>query len=91
MFVHGTAARPSPRTPRSNPATCPIAGKTGRDQNANSSEMFRGSPVTRARYSGFLRNVAVAMGNAGCEKFRGPLKRWAQSEDPLVAEPPAGH
>ena len=26
--------------------------------------MFRGTPLTRARYSGFLRNVAVAMGNA---------------------------
>jgi epoxyqueuosine reductase len=26
-------------------------------------EMFRGTPVTRARYSGFLRNVAVAMEN----------------------------
>ena len=26
--------------------------------------MFRGTPVMRARYSGFLRNVAVAMGNA---------------------------
>src|SRR5581483_1683229 len=25
--------------------------------------MFRGTPVTRAKYSGFLRNVAMAMGN----------------------------
>jgi epoxyqueuosine reductase len=30
--------------------------------------MFRDSPVTRARYSGFLRNVAVAMGNRPLEK-----------------------
>ncbi len=36
--------------------------------------MFRGTPVSRARYSGFLRNVAVAMGNAGAEKFRAPLE-----------------
>jgi epoxyqueuosine reductase len=48
-------------------------------------EMFRDSPVTRARYRGFLRNVAIAMGNAGLEKFREPLGRLAQSEDPLVA------
>jgi epoxyqueuosine reductase len=48
--------------------------------------MFRGSPVTRARYSGFLRNVAVAMGNAGLAEFRGPLERLAQSADPLVAD-----
>ena len=38
--------------------------------------MFRGTPVTRARYSGFLRNVAVAMGNARLEKFRAPLESW---------------
>jgi epoxyqueuosine reductase len=48
--------------------------------------MFRGSPVTRARYSGFLRNVAVAMGNGGLTEFRGPLERLAQSGDPVVAE-----
>ena len=48
--------------------------------------MFRGTPVSRARYRGFLRNVAVAMGNAGAEKFRAPLESMAQSEDPVVAE-----
>jgi epoxyqueuosine reductase len=48
--------------------------------------LFRGTPVTRARYSGFLRNVAVAMGNAGLETFRQPLEKLAASEDPLVAE-----
>jgi epoxyqueuosine reductase len=30
-------------------------------------EMFRGSPVTRARYEGFRRNVAVALRNAGLQ------------------------
>jgi epoxyqueuosine reductase len=48
--------------------------------------LFRGTPVIRARYSGFLRNVAIAMGNLGLEKFRGPLERLAVSSDPLVAE-----
>ena len=48
--------------------------------------MFRGTAVTRARYSGFLRNVAVAMGNSGREEFRAPLERLAQSEDEVVAE-----
>jgi epoxyqueuosine reductase len=48
--------------------------------------MFRGSPVSRARYSGFLRNVAVAMGSRGLEKFRAPLERLAASSDPVVAE-----
>ncbi len=49
-------------------------------------EMFRGSPVTRSRYSGFLRNVAVAMGNAPSERFRPALERLASSPDSVVAE-----
>jgi epoxyqueuosine reductase len=49
-------------------------------------EMFCGTPVTRARYSGFLRNVAIAMGNSRLEKFREPLERLAQSADTVVAE-----
>ncbi len=48
--------------------------------------IFRSTPVSRARYRGFLRNVAVAMGNAGLENFREPLRKLAASEDPLVAE-----
>jgi epoxyqueuosine reductase len=48
--------------------------------------MFRGSAVTRARYSGFLRNVAIAMGNRGLPQFRAPLEKLAASEDPVVAE-----
>jgi epoxyqueuosine reductase len=48
--------------------------------------LYRGTPVTRARYSGFLRNVAVAMGNRRLEKFRAPLQNLAASRDPVVAE-----
>jgi epoxyqueuosine reductase len=48
--------------------------------------MFWNSSVSRAKYRGFLRNVAVAMGNARLAKFRDPLKKLAASEDPLVAE-----
>lgn len=48
--------------------------------------MFRGTPVPRAKYRGFLRNVAVAMGNAGLEKFRQPLQMLAAFPDPIVAE-----
>ena len=47
-------------------------------------DMFRHSPVRRARYTGFLRNVAAAMGNAGLEKFRAPLEQLAASPDPVV-------
>jgi epoxyqueuosine reductase len=48
--------------------------------------MFRGTAITRARYSGFLRNVAVAMGNRGLPQFRAPLERLSASADPVVAE-----
>ena len=47
---------------------------------------FRTSPVERAKYAGFLRNVAIAMGNAGLEKFREPLEHLAAFPNPLVAE-----
>jgi epoxyqueuosine reductase len=49
-------------------------------------DMFRGTPVTRARYTGFLRNVAVAMGNSGEVRFRTPLQKLVASHDALVAE-----
>jgi epoxyqueuosine reductase len=48
--------------------------------------LFRGTPVRRAKYSGFLRNVAAAMGNSGLEKFRPPLEKLADSTDALIAE-----
>lgn len=48
--------------------------------------MFQTTPVTRARYQGFLRNVCVAMGNAGEARFREPLERLAASADAVVAE-----
>jgi len=49
-------------------------------------EMFRSSPIQRAKYAGFLRNVAIAMGNSGQPKFREPLERLAAFPDELVAE-----
>jgi epoxyqueuosine reductase len=49
-------------------------------------ELFRGSAVKRARYSGFLRNVAIAMGNARVPQFRQSLERLSASADPVVAD-----
>lgn len=49
-------------------------------------EMFHASPVQRAKYAGFLRNVAIAMGNSGNEKFREPLEKLAALPNELVAE-----
>jgi epoxyqueuosine reductase len=44
------------------------------------------SPLARAKYSGLMRNVAVAMGNLGLERFREPLERLAASSNEMVAE-----
>ena len=49
-------------------------------------ELFRGSPVERTKYQGFLRNVAVAMGNAALPAFQSPLEKLAAMEDPVIAE-----
>ena len=48
--------------------------------------MFRDTPISRARYSGFLRNVATAMGNSGRNDFRAPLEKLAVCGDPVVAD-----
>ena len=47
---------------------------------------YAATPVSRARYRGFLRNVAVAMGNSRNGKFRVALERLASHADPEVAE-----
>jgi epoxyqueuosine reductase len=49
-------------------------------------DLFRDTPLSRAKYRGFLRNVAVAMGNARLEKFQDPLEKLAQCGDAMVEE-----
>ena len=49
-------------------------------------ERFTGTPVLRAKRSGLLRNVAVALGN-GCDSSAVPvLKKAARDPDPLIRE-----
>ncbi len=48
-------------------------------------ELFAKSPVNRIRYRGFIRNVIVAMGNAGSPEFRPVLERLAANADEIVA------
>ena len=47
---------------------------------------YASTPLERSRYAGFLRNVAVAMGNSGEPRFEEPLRRLAASEDEVVSE-----
>lgn len=49
-------------------------------------ERYRGSPVWRAKHEGFLRNVAVAMGNSGDSRYIPALRTLAEQAGPLVAE-----
>jgi len=48
-------------------------------------EAFRDTALARPKYTGFLRNVAIAMGNSGLERFREPLERLAALPDELVS------
>ncbi|HLH38395.1 MAG TPA: tRNA epoxyqueuosine(34) reductase QueG [Bryobacteraceae bacterium] len=49
-------------------------------------EAFRHTALARPKYAGFLRNVAVAMGNSGLPRFRQSLERLAAHPDATVAE-----
>jgi epoxyqueuosine reductase len=61
---------------------------------------FGATPVSRPKRRGFLRNVALAMGNERAPRHRPDLERLAADADPVVAEqarwslaqlPPDGH
>jgi epoxyqueuosine reductase len=49
-------------------------------------EVFRGSPVKRAKYSGLRRNAVVALGNSGDPEALPVLQGMARDADPVVAE-----
>lgn len=49
-------------------------------------ETFRGSPVKRVRFNGLRRNLAVAMGNSGDERFLPILEELGHDADAIVAE-----
>ena len=46
---------------------------------------YRSAPVARSKYRGFLRNVAVAMGNSRLHRFRSALRKLSESSDSLIA------
>jgi epoxyqueuosine reductase len=47
---------------------------------------FFGSPVKRAKFSGLLRNVAIAMGNSGRAEFLPRLREWRTGNDETLAD-----
>src|SRR5437868_5310273 len=70
------------RTQMVNPALDWLAGMDA----AEFKRWFKGSPVERTRRKRLLRNVAVAMGNSGEQRFAAQLEAWALAEDPVLAE-----
>ncbi len=47
---------------------------------------FAHSPIKRAKYRGWLRNLAVTMGNSGDRRFIPKLQELSQHDDPVVRE-----
>ncbi len=53
---------------------------------AGFSRLFNGSPVQRAKWAGFRRNLAIAMGNSRQQRFVPILTQWSSDTDPVLAE-----
>jgi epoxyqueuosine reductase len=49
-------------------------------------DLFRDSPIRRAKRRGFLRNVCVALGNVGTDEDLPALRIAAHDDEPVVAE-----
>jgi epoxyqueuosine reductase len=67
----------------------PLAPLLAELANLSSEEfrsMSRSSAVARQKYTGFLRNVAVAIGNSGREESRDALNVMSRHADPMLAE-----
>jgi epoxyqueuosine reductase len=75
-------AQLSPRPELVNPALDWL----GEMDELEFNHVFNGSPVRRAKFSGFRRNVAIAMGNSGLSCFLSRLEVWAQGPDTAIAE-----
>jgi epoxyqueuosine reductase len=52
--------------------------------------LFRRSPVWRAKYEGFLRNVAMAMGNSGNASMKEPLEKLVKHSNRIVSAAACG-
>ena len=65
-----------------NPALEWLAGMDA----AEFKRWFKGSPMERTRRKRLQRNVAIAMGNSGDERFLPQLEEWAAGEDEVLAE-----
>jgi epoxyqueuosine reductase len=78
----GTTEEPAyqPRAGLHAPELIPLLSLT----EAEFRQRFRGSPILRAKRRGFLRNVAVALGNLKSIEAVPALIRALEDEEPLV-------
>jgi epoxyqueuosine reductase len=72
----------APREALVNPALDWLASMSEKDFG----EWFYGSPVKRARFDGFRRNLAIAMGNSGLQRFVPTLREWSHAAEPGLSD-----
>jgi epoxyqueuosine reductase len=80
-----SASRDAALQPREEILQRPLRDFLSLDEGAFR-ELFRGSPILRAKRRGFLRNVCVALGNTGTTADLPALRRARQDSEPLVRE-----
>ncbi len=85
IFNHQSSS-PQHSAPRTfslfHPALEALASMTEEDFR----QAFRHSPIKRAKYRGWLRNLCVAMGNSGDARFVPKLSELAAHTDPIIRE-----
>ena len=54
--------------------------------SASFNKYFKGSPIKRAKLKGLQRNVAIAMGNSGDQRFKKKLEEWSLVDDPVLSD-----
>ena len=77
-----TAPEFQPRPGLVNPALAWLAEMSAEEFR----EVFHGSPIRRAKWSGLRRNAVIAMGNSGNREFLPLLNQLATDEDGSVAD-----
>jgi epoxyqueuosine reductase len=83
----GFSRTPGPRPPTPgfslfSPPLESLASLTAEDFT----RLFAHSPIKRARYRGWLRNLCVAMGNSGDRRFLPWLEKACEHQDRLIRE-----
>ena len=79
-------ASPLLPTPRQFPLFHPKLEDLASISEEDFHRVFAHSPIKRAKYRGWLRNLCVVMGNSGVRRFIRWLETAARYPDPVVSE-----